>query len=57
MIRFSEPNTKEVEQRVLVDSAFEEHVEGDQQYVCVVNPERVRGFPVEINVEEGEKQC
>ena len=54
MIRFSEPNTKEVEQRVLVDSAFEEHVEGDQHYVHVVNPERVRGFPVEINLEEGE---
>ena len=54
MIRFSEPNTKEFEQRVLVDSAFEEHVEGDQHYVHVVNPERVRGFPVEINLEEGE---
>ena len=54
MIRFSEPNTKEVAQRVLVDSAFEENVEGDQPYVCVVNPERVRGFPVEINLEEGE---
>ena len=51
MIRFSEPNTKEVEERVLVDSAFEEHVDGDQHYVCVVNPERVRGFPVEINLE------
>ena len=57
MIRFSEPNTKEVEQRVLVDSAFEEHVEGDQHYVCVVNPERVRGFPVEINLEEGENHA
>ena len=58
MIRFSEPNTnKEVEQRVLVDSAFEEHVEGDQHYVCVVNPERVRGFPVEINLEEGENNA
>ena len=54
MIRFSEPNTKDFEQRVLVDSAFEEHVEGDQHYVHVVNPERVRGFPVEINLEEGE---
>ena len=53
MIRFSEPNTKEFEQRVLVDSAFEEHVEGDQHYVHVVNPERVRGFPVEIDLEEG----
>ena len=42
MIRVSEPNTKEFEQRVLVDSAFEEHVEGDQHYVHVVNPERVR---------------
>ena len=42
------------EQRVLLDSAFEEHVEGDQHYVHVVNPERVRGFPVEINLEEGE---
>ena len=48
MIRFSKLNTKEVEQRVLVDSAFEEHVEGDQHYVHVVNSERVRGFPVEI---------
>ena len=57
MIRFSEPNTKEVEQRVLVDSAFEEHVEGDQHYVCVVNPERVRGFPVEIDLEEGESNA
>ena len=54
MIRFSEPNTKDFEQRVLDDSAFEEHVEGDQHYVHVVNPERVRGFPVEINLEEGE---
>ena len=56
MIRFSEPKTKEVEPRarVLVDSAFEESVEGDQHYVCVVNPEGVRGFPVEINLEEGE---
>ena len=54
MIRFSEPNTKDFEQRVFDDSAFEEHVEGDQHYVHVVNPERVRGFPVEINLEEGE---
>ena len=54
MIRFSEPNTKDFEQRVRVDSAFEEHVEGDQHYVHVVSPERVRGFPVEINLEEGE---
>ena len=54
MIRFSEPNTKEFEQRVLVDSAFEEHVEGDQHYVHVVNPERGRGFPVEIDLEEEE---
>ena len=54
MIRVSEPNTKEFDQRVLVDSAFEEHVEGDQHYVHVVNPERVRGFPVEIDLEEGE---
>ena len=53
MICFSEPNTKDFEQRVLDDSAFEEHVEGDQHYVHVVNPERVRGFPVEINLEEG----
>ena len=53
MIRFSKLNTKEVEQRVLVDSAFEEHVEGDQHYVHVVNSERVRGFPVEINLKEG----
>ena len=53
MIRFSEPNTKEVEHEVFVDSAFEESVR-DQHYVCVVNPERVRGFPVEINLEEGE---
>ena len=52
MIRFSEPNTKEVDE-VFVDSAFEESVVGDQHYVCVVNPERVRGFPVEINLEEG----
>ena len=50
MIRFSEPKTKEIEQRVLADSAFEEHVEGDQHCVCVVNPERVRGFPVAINL-------
>ena len=54
MIRFSEPNTKDFEQRVLDDPAFEEHVEGDQHYVQVVNPERARGFPVEINLEEGE---
>ena len=54
MIRFSEPNTKEVEHGVFVDSAFEESVVGDQHYVCIVNPERVRGFPFEINLEEGE---
>ena len=30
---------------------------GDQHYVCVVNPERVRGFPVEINLEEGENDA
>ena len=54
MIRFSEPNTKDFEQRVLDNSAFEEHVEGDQHCVHVVNPERVRGFPVKVNLEEGE---
>ena len=54
MFRFSEPNTKEVEQEVFVDSAFEESFVGDQYYVCVVKPEKVRGFPVEINLEEGE---
>ena len=32
MIHVFEPNTKEFEQRVLVDSAFEEHVEGDQHF-------------------------
>ena len=57
MIRFSEPNTKEVEHGVFVDSAFEESVVGDQHYVCVINPERVRGFPVEINLEEGENDA
>ena len=35
MIRFFEPNTKEVEPEVFVDSAFEESVVGDQRYVCV----------------------
>ena len=35
---------------------------GDQHYVCVVNPdqqnpERVGGFPVEIDVEEGENDA
>ena len=53
MIRFSEPNTKEVDHGVFDDSAFQESVEGDQHYVCVVNPERVRGFPVELILKKG----
>ena len=57
MVRFSEPNTREVDHGVFDDSAFQESGEGDQHYVCVVNPERVRGFPVEINLEEGENDA
>ena len=50
-MRFLEPNTNEFEPEQ--GSVYSEH------YVCVVNPdqqnpERVRGFPVEIDVEEGE---
>ena len=57
MIRFSEPNTNEFEPEE--GSIYSERCVGDQHYVCVVNPdqpnpERVRGFPVEIDVEEGE---
>ena len=63
MIHFSEPNTNQsqietgvegVEQEEDFSSAYCESSVGDQHYVCVVNPERVRGFPVEINLEEGE---
>ena len=41
---------------------YSERCVGDQHYVCVVNPdqqnpERVRGFPVEIDVEEGENDA
>ena len=57
MMRFSEPNTNEFEPEE--GSIYSERCVGDQHYVCVVNPdqpnpERVRGFPVEIDVEEGE---
>ena len=57
MMRFSEPNTNEFESEQ--GSVYSERCVGDQHYVCVVNPdqqnpERVRGFPVEIDVEEGE---
>ena len=57
MMRFSEPNTHEFEPEE--GSVYSERCVGDQHYVCVVNPdqqnpERVRGFPVEIDVEEGE---
>ena len=57
MMRFSEPNTNEFEPEQ--GSVYSERCVGDQHYVCVVNPdqpnpERVRGFPVEIDVEEGE---
>ena len=56
-MRFSEPNTNEFEPEQ--GSVYSERCVGDQHYVCVVNPdqsnsERVRGFPVEIDVEEGE---
>ena len=56
MMRFSEPNTNEFEPEG--GSVYSERCVGDQHYVCVVNPdqqnpERVRGFPVEIDVEEG----
>ena len=60
MIHFSEPNTHKsqietgvegVEQEEDFSSAYFESSVGDQHYVCVVNPERVRGFPVEINLE------
>ena len=51
MMRFSEPNTNEFEPEE--GSIYSERCVGDQHYVCVVNPdqpnpERVRGFPVEI---------
>ena len=57
MMRFSEPNTNEFEPEQ--GSVYSERCVGDQHYVCVVNPdqqnpERVRGFPVEIDVKEGE---
>ena len=56
MMRFSEPNANEFEPEQ--GSVYSERCVGDQHYVCVVNPdqqnpERVRGFPVEID-EEGE---
>ena len=46
----------------LKGSVYSERGVGDQHYVCVVNPdqqnpERVRGFPVEIDVEEGENDA
>ena len=65
MIHFSEPNTNQsqietgvegVEQKEDFSSAYCKSV-GDQHYLCVVNPERVRGFPVEINLEEGENDA
>ena len=57
MMRFSEPNTNEFEPEE--GAVYSERCVGDQHYVCVVNPdqqnpERVRGVPVEIDVEEGE---
>ena len=60
MMRFSEPNTNEFEPEG--GSVYSERCVGDQHYVCVVNPdqqnpERVRGFPVEIDVEEGENDA
>ena len=66
MIHFSEPNTNQsqietgvegVEQEEDFSSASCESSVGDQHYVCVVNPERMRGFPVEINLEEGENDA
>ena len=66
MIHFSEPNTNQsqietgvegVEQEEDFSSAYCESSVGDQHYVCVVNPERVRGFPVEINLEERENDA
>ena len=46
----------------LKGSVYSERCVGDQHYVCVVNPdqqnpERVRGFPVEIDVEEGKNDA
>ena len=43
-------------------SVYSERCVGDQHYVCVVNPdqqnpERVRGFPVEIDVEKEENDA
>ena len=60
MMRFSEPNTTDFEPEG--GSVYSERCVGDQRYVCVVspdqqNPERVRGFPVEIDVEEGENDA
>ena len=60
MMRFSEPNTNEFEPEE--GSVYSERCVGDQHYVCVVNPgqqnpERVRGFPVEIDVEKGENDA
>ena len=65
MVPFSEPNTKHAElkdaepafEESYAESAYEESVVDNQHYVCVVNPERVRGFPVEINLEEGENNA
>ena len=66
MIHFSEPNTDQsqietgvegVEQEEDFSSAYCESSVGDQHYVCVVNPERMRGFPVEINLEERENDA
>ena len=48
-------NTKEFEHEESgFSSAFEESFVDEQHYVRVVNPERVRGFSVEIKLEEGE---
>ena len=60
MMRFSEPNTNEFEPEE--GSVYSERCVGDQHYVCVVNsdqqkPERVRGFPVGVDVEEGENDA
>ena len=55
MMRFSEPNTNEFE--LEEGSVYSERCVGDQHYVCVVNPdqqnpERVRGFPVELDAQQ-----
>ena len=55
MIRFSERNTNEVEHEGSdFSSAYQESCVHDHHYVCVLHPERARGFPVEINLEEEE---